>query len=88
MLLNIMILVFGLDLLELRAVLGPVAHPLAVVAGGTGRWVPLASGLSSKQLHELVHGDEGIVPRAHGSVVGAVVLVPVGALTLRWRWQT
>ena len=72
-----------LDFLGFRAVLGPMAHLLTVVAGRTGCWIgPFASGPAIEQLHELVLGDEGIVPGAEGSVVRAVVLVPVGVLAV------
>ena len=56
------------------AVLGPMAHFLAIVAGGPGGWVPF--GL--QQLLELL--SEGIIPGASDSTV-AVVLVPIGPLT-------
>ena len=55
------------------AVLCPVAHFLAIVAGRPGSWVP--SGL--QQLLELL--SEGIVPGAGGGTV-AVVLIPIGSL--------
>ena len=56
------------------AVLGPMAHFLAIVAGGPGGWVSF--GL--QQLLELL--SEGIVPGTGDSIV-AVVLIPIGPLT-------
>ena len=68
------------DFLGLRAVLGPMAHLLTVEAGGAGH-VAFASGPAAEHLHDVVLGEEGIVPGAESSVVPAVVLVPVGVLT-------